>query len=177
MVRPRLRVARPSKARNFQHFDRLAEVLADAARIGQPCGPRRVIRARGAFLRRARSRRGQPCRSRRIADAAGPRSISRSLAGSAASPGRFLSQLFGRVRRARRTLILNVGSLRDFERFIRLCASYNGQLLNKIEIARGVGADLPPPLFPPSKRHLYAPRPRFRPLSAAELSSVRERYR
>jgi predicted AAA+ superfamily ATPase len=36
--------------------------------------------------------------------------------------------------------ILNVGSLRDFERFIRLCASYNGQLLNKTEIARGVGA-------------------------------------
>lgn len=35
--------------------------------------------------------------------------------------------------------LLNVGSLRDFERFMRLCATYNGQLLNKTEIARGVG--------------------------------------
>jgi uncharacterized protein len=35
--------------------------------------------------------------------------------------------------------ILNVASLRDFERFIRLCAAYNGQLLNKTELARGVG--------------------------------------
>lgn len=35
--------------------------------------------------------------------------------------------------------LLNVTSLRDFERFIRLCATYNGQLLNKTEIARGVG--------------------------------------
>ena len=35
--------------------------------------------------------------------------------------------------------MLNVGSLRDFERFIRLCATQNGQLLNKTEIARGVG--------------------------------------
>ncbi len=35
--------------------------------------------------------------------------------------------------------ILNVASLRDFERFVRLCASYNGQLLNKTELARGVG--------------------------------------
>lgn len=35
--------------------------------------------------------------------------------------------------------ILNVSSLRDFERFIRLCASQSGQLLNKSEIARGVG--------------------------------------
>ena len=35
--------------------------------------------------------------------------------------------------------LLNVGSLRDFERFMRLCATYNGQLLNRTEIARGVG--------------------------------------
>lgn len=35
--------------------------------------------------------------------------------------------------------LLNVSSLRDFERFIRLCAAYNGQLLNKTELARGVG--------------------------------------
>jgi uncharacterized protein len=35
--------------------------------------------------------------------------------------------------------LLNVASLRDFERFVRLCATYNGQLLNKTELARGVG--------------------------------------
>lgn len=35
--------------------------------------------------------------------------------------------------------LLNISSLRDFERFIRLCAAYNGQLLNKTELARGVG--------------------------------------
>lgn len=35
--------------------------------------------------------------------------------------------------------LLNVGSLRDFERFMRICATYNGQLLNKTEIARAVG--------------------------------------
>jgi len=35
--------------------------------------------------------------------------------------------------------ILNVSSLRDFERFVRLCAAYNGQLLNKTDLARGVG--------------------------------------
>jgi uncharacterized protein len=35
--------------------------------------------------------------------------------------------------------ILNVGSLREFERFIRLAASCNGQLLNKTELARGIG--------------------------------------
>lgn len=35
--------------------------------------------------------------------------------------------------------ILNVSSLRDFERFVRMCATYNGQLLNKTDIARGVG--------------------------------------
>lgn len=35
--------------------------------------------------------------------------------------------------------LLNVSSLRDFERFIRLCAAHNGQLLNKTELARGVG--------------------------------------
>jgi predicted AAA+ superfamily ATPase len=35
--------------------------------------------------------------------------------------------------------ILNVGSLREFERFIRLAASYNGQLVNKADLARGIG--------------------------------------
>jgi predicted AAA+ superfamily ATPase len=35
--------------------------------------------------------------------------------------------------------ILNVSSLRDFERFIRLCAIRNGNLLNKSEIAKDVG--------------------------------------
>jgi hypothetical protein len=35
--------------------------------------------------------------------------------------------------------LLNVSSLRDFERFVRLCAAYNGQLLNKTELARGIG--------------------------------------
>jgi uncharacterized protein len=35
--------------------------------------------------------------------------------------------------------ILNVGSLREFERFIRLAASYNGQLVNKTDPARGIG--------------------------------------
>lgn len=35
--------------------------------------------------------------------------------------------------------ILNVGSLRDFERFIRVCATRSGQLLNKTEMAKDVG--------------------------------------
>ena len=35
--------------------------------------------------------------------------------------------------------ILNVGSLRDFERFLRACAARAGQLLNKSEVARDVG--------------------------------------
>jgi predicted AAA+ superfamily ATPase len=35
--------------------------------------------------------------------------------------------------------MLNVGSLRDFERFIRACADRNGQLLNLTELARDVG--------------------------------------
>jgi predicted AAA+ superfamily ATPase len=35
--------------------------------------------------------------------------------------------------------LLNVGSLRDFERFIRACALRSGQLLNKAELARDVG--------------------------------------
>ena len=38
--------------------------------------------------------------------------------------------------------ILNVSSLRDFERFIRLCAARNGQLLNKTSLASGVGVSL-----------------------------------
>ena len=35
--------------------------------------------------------------------------------------------------------ILNVGQLRDFERFIRACALRNAQMLNKAELARDVG--------------------------------------
>jgi uncharacterized protein len=35
--------------------------------------------------------------------------------------------------------IINVGSLRDFERFLRACAARSGQLLNKSELARDVG--------------------------------------
>jgi predicted AAA+ superfamily ATPase len=38
--------------------------------------------------------------------------------------------------------LLNVSSLRDFERFVRLCAARNAQLLNKTELARGVGVTL-----------------------------------
>jgi hypothetical protein len=37
---------------------------------------------------------------------------------------------------------LDVGNLRDFERFIRSCAYRHGQLLNKTEIARDVGIDV-----------------------------------
>jgi uncharacterized protein len=35
--------------------------------------------------------------------------------------------------------ILNVGSLRDFDRFLRVCATQNGQELNKSSIAQAVG--------------------------------------
>jgi uncharacterized protein len=35
--------------------------------------------------------------------------------------------------------ILNVGSLRDFDRFMRICATYNGSELNKSSIASTVG--------------------------------------
>ncbi len=35
--------------------------------------------------------------------------------------------------------LLNVGSLRDFERFVRACALRSGQLLNRSELARDVG--------------------------------------
>lgn len=35
--------------------------------------------------------------------------------------------------------LLNVGSLRDFERFLRACAARSAQLLNKSELARDVG--------------------------------------
>lgn len=39
--------------------------------------------------------------------------------------------------------LVNVGSLRDFERFIRACALRSGQLLNKAELARDVGISAP----------------------------------
>jgi predicted AAA+ superfamily ATPase len=35
--------------------------------------------------------------------------------------------------------LVNVGSLRDFERFVRACAARSGQLLNKSDLARDVG--------------------------------------
>lgn len=35
--------------------------------------------------------------------------------------------------------IMNVTSLRDFERFLRLCAARNGQLVNKTDLGRDVG--------------------------------------
>ena len=38
--------------------------------------------------------------------------------------------------------IVNVGNLRNFERFIRVCASRNAQLLNKSELAKDVGVTL-----------------------------------
>ena len=38
--------------------------------------------------------------------------------------------------------LLNIVSLRDFERFLRLCATYNAQLLNKAQIAQGVGVSV-----------------------------------
>lgn len=38
---------------------------------------------------------------------------------------------------------LNVGSLRDFERFLRACAVRNGQLLNKSDLSRDVGVSQP----------------------------------
>ncbi|OGQ12003.1 MAG: hypothetical protein A2138_21625 [Deltaproteobacteria bacterium RBG_16_71_12] len=39
--------------------------------------------------------------------------------------------------------LLNVGSLRDFERFVRACALRSAQLLNKAELARDVGVSAP----------------------------------
>ncbi len=39
--------------------------------------------------------------------------------------------------------MLNVGSLRDFERFLRACALRSAQLLNKAELARDVGVSPP----------------------------------
>ncbi|MBI1947169.1 MAG: DUF4143 domain-containing protein [Deltaproteobacteria bacterium] len=39
--------------------------------------------------------------------------------------------------------MLNVGSLRDFERFVRACALRSAQLLNKAELARDVGVSSP----------------------------------
>jgi predicted AAA+ superfamily ATPase len=38
--------------------------------------------------------------------------------------------------------ILNVSSLRDFERFIRVSATRNGQILNKTDIAKDVGVSM-----------------------------------
>jgi predicted AAA+ superfamily ATPase len=39
--------------------------------------------------------------------------------------------------------LLRVGSLRDFERFVRACALRSGQLLNKANLARDVGVSAP----------------------------------
>lgn len=39
--------------------------------------------------------------------------------------------------------LMNVGSLRDFERFVRACALRSAQLLNKSELARDVGISAP----------------------------------
>lgn len=39
--------------------------------------------------------------------------------------------------------LLRVGSLRDFERFLRLCAARSGELLNKSSLARDVGVSVP----------------------------------
>jgi hypothetical protein len=39
--------------------------------------------------------------------------------------------------------LLNIGSLRDFERFLRACAVRSGQLLNKSDISRDVGVSQP----------------------------------
>lgn len=39
--------------------------------------------------------------------------------------------------------IVNVGSLRDFERFVRACALRSAQMLNKSELARDVGVSAP----------------------------------
>ena len=38
--------------------------------------------------------------------------------------------------------IVNVGNLRDFERFIRVCAARNAQLLNKSDLAKDVGVSV-----------------------------------
>jgi predicted AAA+ superfamily ATPase len=39
--------------------------------------------------------------------------------------------------------LLNIGSLRDFERFVRACAVRSGQLLNRSDISRDVGVSQP----------------------------------
>jgi predicted AAA+ superfamily ATPase len=39
--------------------------------------------------------------------------------------------------------VLNVGNLRDFERFMRACALRSGQLLNRSELARDIGVSVP----------------------------------
>ncbi len=39
--------------------------------------------------------------------------------------------------------LLSVGSLRDFERFVRACALRSGQILNKADLARDVGISAP----------------------------------
>lgn len=39
--------------------------------------------------------------------------------------------------------VLNVGNLRDFERFMRACALRSGQLLNRSDIARDIGVSVP----------------------------------
>jgi len=38
--------------------------------------------------------------------------------------------------------LVNIGSLRDFERFMRICATRSGQLLNKSNIAKSVGISI-----------------------------------
>lgn len=54
----------------------------------------------------------------------------------------FASYLATYLERDVRTL-LQVGSLRDFERFVRACALRSGQLLNKANLARDVGVSAP----------------------------------
>jgi predicted AAA+ superfamily ATPase len=54
----------------------------------------------------------------------------------------FASYLSTYLERDVRTL-LRVGSLRDFERFVRACALHSGRLLNKAELARDVGISAP----------------------------------
>jgi len=57
-------------------------------------------------------------------------------------PAFFRSYLTTCLERDVRTL-LNVGSLRDFERFVRACALRSAQLLNKAELARDVNVSPP----------------------------------
>jgi len=40
-------------------------------------------------------------------------------------------------------LALRIGSLRDFERFVRACAARSGQLLNLADLARDIGRGTP----------------------------------